>query len=754
MSKSPDLLGLLLRPASIDSGIDRKTLAGLLADLARTVKPDLSAEEIGVSPVDLRLEQLRRLLVGGEIETLSRLKELVEDPEQFAEVVGRILPTAIAHASTDARLGQVLAPSLERATQSSIRNNPETLVNILYPLIVPAIRRSIGETIDETFQSLNEALKHSLSWRGLRWRWEAWRTGSTFAEVVLRHTLVYQVEHAFLIHRHTGLLISHVTAANASSQDPQLVSSMLVAIQDFVKDSFSGAEHQGLDTLQLGELRLWSEQGPFATLVAVIRGNPPEGLHNILRTVLTRIHAARPQALEHFDGDSSILADVEAQLTECVDFRVQAPLRTRRGFPWLVFLIALIVMSLIGVWIFQRWRESSLWLDYIDRLNAQPGIMITESGRHDGKFFVAGLRDPLAVDPMLVLNEVGFQRSNVVEHWRPYQGLEPEIVLRRLAETLKPPPGVILAIAGDRIVAHGSASSEWLERAQNVSKELPAGSPAFELSDVRNTDEQDERRWGDYLARLRTEPGIVISEQGLRDGKFLIAGLRDPLAIDPAQALTDAGIDPSRVFSRWSPYQGLEPIIVSKRLRESLDPPPSVTIAVDGDRVVARGSATNVWLARARLAARMMPAGAPAFDLSDVRNINDGVLGKLREAIQSRIIQFDNNEPLPGTSQDEILDQAAKDLIELANLSSTMRVSTRVTLTGHSDAVGKGTFNLSISLARAEAVRALLKKRGVNPDLLAVRGAGPLEPLLAETSDQARSADRRVSFTVDFEDQP
>ena len=237
---------------------------------------------------------------------LSRLSEVVDDPEQFAAAVGSVLPTAIARATSDARLGQVLAPALEKATQSSIRNDPRKLVNTLYPLIVPAIRKSIGETIDETFQSLNESLKHSLTWRGLKWRWEAWRTGTSFAEVVLKHTLVYQVEHVFLIHRHTGLLIAHVAAENAASQDPQLVSSMLVAIQDFVRDSFSGAEQQGLDTLRLGELRLWSEPGPFATLVAVIRGNPPETLHEKLRSVLSRIHAERPQALESFEATARV----------------------------------------------------------------------------------------------------------------------------------------------------------------------------------------------------------------------------------------------------------------------------------------------------------------------------------------------------------------------------------------------------------------------------------------------------------------
>ena len=197
----------------------------------------------------------------------------------------------------------MLAPALG----SSVRRDPSTLVDILHPLMGPAI----GKSIDATFQSLNESLKHSLTWRGLRWRWEAWRTGTSFAEVVLKNTLVYRVEHVFLIHSHSGLLIAHAAAQDAASQDPQLVSSMLSAIQDFVRDSF--AEQQGLDSLRLGELRVWSEPGPFATLVAVIRGNPPEDLHAKLAGVLARMHRERPEALEKFDGDSSGLGDIEAR---------------------------------------------------------------------------------------------------------------------------------------------------------------------------------------------------------------------------------------------------------------------------------------------------------------------------------------------------------------------------------------------------------------------------------------------------------
>ena len=591
MSTSPDILEGLLRPPSGDDAIDRKALASLLVELAESLKPQLRTERNGVLPLDLQLEQLRSLLVGREIETLSRLTGVVDDPERLAAAVGRILPTAIAQATSDERMGHVLAPVMEKATESSIRSDPTTLVNILYPMIVPAIRKSIGETIDETFQWLNETLKYSLTWRGLRWRWEAWRTGRPFAEVVLKHTLVYQVEHVFLVHRHTGLLIAHVAAENAVSQDPQLVSSMLMAIQDFVRDSFSGAEHQGLDAVRLGELWLWSEPGPFAALVAVIRGDPPEGLHDTMRNILSRIHAERHHALESFDGDSAGLADVEARLRELV-LGEHAPPSTGLGRAAVLGSLALLLI-IAGTWAARWWQNEQLWEGYLDRLRAQPGIVITEAGKRDGKFVVSGLRDPLAVDPQAVLLEAGVNPGWVVETWVPYQALDPQSELKRLKASLDPPPSVTLAIEGNRVVAQGSAPRPWLDRAHAVAQMLPAGAPGFDLAGVRNENEADERQWRGYVARLRAEPGIVITRSEARDGKFVVSGLRDPLAVDPLVLLGEAGIEPARVEAHFEPYQALDPQFVLKRLQASLDPPPSVTLAVEGDHIVAQGSAPS-----------------------------------------------------------------------------------------------------------------------------------------------------------------
>src|SRR5690606_4445475 len=109
------------------------------------------------------------------------------------------------------------------------------------------------------------------------------------------------------------------------------------------------------------------------------------------------------------------------------------------------------------------------------------------------------------------------------------------------------------------------------------------------------------------------------------------------------------------------------------------------------------------------------------------------------------------NEVMPAGAFEATLDAAADEIGQLVARSAELRVSPRVTVTGHSDSTGKGTTNLSLSVARAEVVRALLIKRGVSPETITVRGAGPLEPLSAEDSADERSRNRRVSFRVSIE---
>jgi OOP family OmpA-OmpF porin len=591
-----------------------KRLAVLLFEVARSLDHDL-ATALPRLEGDPKLEALRSLILEEDRAAIAKLQQKFDDPRQLAEAVSSVLANAFTLAGAkDEQLAKALAPILELATQASIRKNPGTLVGILYPLMGSVVRKSIAESLDGTLQRMNQAFKHSFSLQGLRWRLEALRSGSSFADVVLKHTVQFRVEHVFLIHRKTGLLIEHVAAPEVTSQDPQLVSGMLSAIQDFVRDSFEGTNKGGgggIDTLRLGDVLLWCEEGPFAFLAAVIRGNPPESLHAALRETLTNIHDQYRSQLEEFQGDSATLGDLVTPLQR--DLQQQERPREKRLSPWL-WILPLVLLLLAGGWVIQR------------------------------------------------------------------------------------------TIVRLRVDA--------------------------------------------YVQRLREEPGIVVANAELRNGRWQISGLRDPLAADPAVLLSQSRLDSKRVAFHWESYQALNPAIVLRRLAASLNPPPSVSLSLKGDTVEATGSVPQYWVERARTLVAALPAGSPKVDLSALRDIQDPEFIRLRNAIQGHIIAFDSNADRPARGEDATLDAVADQFRQLMGVTKRLGFSARMMISGHADAVGNETANLSLSAARAEVVRSMLKARGIAPELLTVRSAGPLEPLLAPNGKATAAMNRRVTFTV------
>ena len=193
------------------------------------------------------LNELRELLLKPIQAQLDDLQKRLDTPDLHAKDVSRVLPEAIfLRSKRDKKIEMALEPITEKTIKSSIRRDRKALVDALFPVMGPAIRRAIASAIQGMIQSFNQILEHSISVNGLKWRLEALRTQKSFAEVVLLHTLIYQVEQVFLIHRETGLVLQHVVTKTVSADDPDLVSSMLTAIKDFVQDSFGGPAEETL----------------------------------------------------------------------------------------------------------------------------------------------------------------------------------------------------------------------------------------------------------------------------------------------------------------------------------------------------------------------------------------------------------------------------------------------------------------------------------------------------------------------------
>ena len=437
-------------------------------------------------PQEDPLAALRELLAVPERRQVQRIEEQLHDIKYSATEVARVLPEAITQQSAgpDKSLLQAMMPVVAAALDASVKKDRQHIADLLYPIIGPAIRKSIAEALTGFVQSLNQVLENSLSMRGLLWRLEALRTGVSFGEVVLRNNLLYRVEQVFLIHKNTGLPMQHLVAPEVIAQDSSLVSGMLTALQDFVRDSFTAPHGDGLAMLKVGELNVWIEQGPQAIFAAVIRGSAPEPLRDNLRATLENLHVRFAAELAGFDGDDRALAAARPLLEACMTAQYK-PTQLRPSLA-LIFICLGTVLG-AGTWGYGQWKRAAQWDAFVSRLGAQHGIVISSQGRRGGHYYVSGLRDPLAVDPRVLLDGSGIRSTQVDMLWEEYQAMFPEFVQSRARAVLLPPPEVTLTLQGRTLTATGRASHRWLVAARRLAPVIP-GVIGYKDSEVEDLD--------------------------------------------------------------------------------------------------------------------------------------------------------------------------------------------------------------------------------------------------------------------------
>ena len=438
--------------------VGTKVVGAVYGGSGEGVLNKLSEEEI---------EELRRILLAPEqyqLMQLHRRLDELEAPDAQLSSISKYLPEAVAiNARKGDKLAKALSQTFSRTLDVSVQQDTETLVDGIAPLIVPALRRGLRESFRSTRNAIKWALQYGVSFQGIKWQLEALRSGRSFSQVVLSHTMRYRVEQVFLIHRISGLPLQHVVADAVKAQDGSLVSSMLTAIQDFVQDSFGTKAEEGLATLQVGELTVWIEQGPKAILAAVVRGTPEPELRRVLKDTARSIHLQFNAALTFFDGDITPFEATKPILESELLSHYQIPQRPISPLFWTLlggFAVWLVALSFFFV------RDNMYWKEYVQKLNNQAGIVILETGRQDGKWFVRGMRDPLAMPTDSLLAETNLEPESVQELWTPYKDLSPEILLRRAKQLLKPPKGVSLALENGVLIAEGlQVPKEWQDRA-------------------------------------------------------------------------------------------------------------------------------------------------------------------------------------------------------------------------------------------------------------------------------------------------
>ena len=470
--------------------------------------------------------ELRSLLIGPEQAKLAHLQEQLDNlPAQSleAEDISRVLPEAIlvrTKTGKDKQLANVLTPTVEAALSASAKKDPRPLIEAIVPLLGPAIRTAVSQVVSGFTQKIDQILEQYFSAKGWRWRWESWRTGKPFAEVVRSHTLLFQVEQVFLIHRKTGVLLQQVVAGTNVVQDVDKVSHLLAAVQGFVQDSFGSQDGEALDNFHIdGELTVSIEQGPHALLAAVLRGNPPRRLRRVFLDALENIHREQGRALEEFNGDVVLFEASRPYLEDCLRRQSGPAFGAKKRKVSLTLRLALAGL-LVGTlaWALLSIRDTRRWTAYVERLRAEPGIVVVSTGKREGKRFITGLRDPLAADPLALLRESELDPVGVISQWEPYQALQPQFILARARVILLPPESVSLQFENGILSAAGTAPRQWIEEARKLARVVP-GVAWFSEKELFDAETQ--------LQEKKFEELLVTKEQLEKETVLFAAGTAD-----------------------------------------------------------------------------------------------------------------------------------------------------------------------------------------------------------------------------------
>lgn len=130
----------------------------------------------------------------------------------------------------------------------------------------------------------------------------------------------FKVQELFLIYD-DGRLISHATLHGSRMVDSEIVSSMLTAIGDFIKDSFRADDKGSLENLKYGNINLYVQRREPLYLAGVISGTAPDDFGTLMKEYLDELWGEYGYVIgRSWNGDTSSLGDIRGDLAEFIRY--------------------------------------------------------------------------------------------------------------------------------------------------------------------------------------------------------------------------------------------------------------------------------------------------------------------------------------------------------------------------------------------------------------------------------------------------
>ncbi len=250
---------------------------------------------------EVMLQELRQLLLNPDRQSqrqleegLRRLEHLVEDEEELAGLLAPLFEEHTAYLKD--HFPQLFSKSLGAAIKLQIRESQGEIIDALYPIMGKLIRKYLRAEIARISQQIDDRLQDPFSLETLKLRLQAFFTGTSYQELLLRKTALPVLEDLFIIDKENGLSLAHHSLHKLTQ--PDVVAGMLTGIKSFVEHAFDQGA-QELEQLAYEEFKVYIFSFETFYVAAGVSGQPDAAfIDNLYQKILAFLeeHPVRVKA--------------------------------------------------------------------------------------------------------------------------------------------------------------------------------------------------------------------------------------------------------------------------------------------------------------------------------------------------------------------------------------------------------------------------------------------------------------------------
>lgn len=245
---------------------------------------------------DPRLEQLRSLLLEEELlvqaglrEEVAQLKSILMEQDKLAAHLKPHFEDQITFLKEN--FPNLFSRYLGEAIRLQIRESQSEIIDALYPIIGKLISRYIKAEFQRISQQVDDRLKDPFSWKSLKLRLKAWRTGVSYEEILMESTAEAKIKEIFVIDKNSGMLLGHHSLEGITH--PDMVAGMLKGLQDFVEHALETASEK-LEFLEYDRHTFLLHHFQTVTFAVVVDGELNATFRNRLRDHLYAFYETNP----------------------------------------------------------------------------------------------------------------------------------------------------------------------------------------------------------------------------------------------------------------------------------------------------------------------------------------------------------------------------------------------------------------------------------------------------------------------------